>query len=94
MQRVKLDSAATAVKKFVRSLPIGPEGIELELDGKVVCKIISSSRLGDGERDALMISVKRALQKSRDRNRGVPASKLAAEVDRAVESVRSRKVRR
>ena len=40
MKRVGLDTAAKAVKQFIRNLQIDTEGAELELEGKVVCEIL------------------------------------------------------
>jgi hypothetical protein len=53
MQRVKLDKAGPAVKKFLRSLPIDRDDVELELDGKIVCNVSGPNKLSEGERVAL-----------------------------------------
>lgn len=54
MKRRKLDTADEAVKKFFRSLRLGLEGIELELEGKVIGKIIPANQLSPAEAKAML----------------------------------------
>lgn len=91
MKRVKLDSAPKAVKEFVRGLPVGGHGIELELNGHVVCKIIPPSQLSEEEKAALIKRGRELIQRARERNKGVPAKVLALEARQAVDEVRRRR---
>ena len=38
MKHINLNSADEQVKRFIQALPLEPGGVELELDGKVICK--------------------------------------------------------
>ncbi len=40
MKRVDVDTASPELKKFLRSLMIDANGVEVILNGNVVCKII------------------------------------------------------
>ena len=91
MNRVKLDDQAAAVKKFVRSLPLEPEGVELELNGRVMCRVVSPNLLSDKEKKALFGRVADQLKRSHDRNRRVPTRTIEREVSKAVKQVRSRR---
>jgi hypothetical protein len=88
MQRMSLDSAATAVQEFVRSLNFDPEGIELELNGRVVCKVISPYQLTEEERDELLKGGVSLMREAQSRNKGVPAKVIEREVREAVDEVR------
>ena len=35
-----LDRESDLVKQFIRSLPVESEGVDLELDGRVICKVV------------------------------------------------------
>lgn len=91
MQRVNLDSASAAIKKFVASLPIESEGVELELDGRVVCKVVGPHRLTESERDDVMRDGLRLMRKAQQRNKGVSARAVEREVREVVDEVRRRK---
>jgi len=91
MQRVNLDTAGHAVKQFLRSLPIDRGDIELELDGKVLCKVTSPNRLSDAEKAALRKKGLELIRQSHVRNENVPASDIAREVEEAVQTVRGRR---
>jgi hypothetical protein len=90
MQRVNLDSAGPAVKQFMRSLPIDRDDIELELDGKVLCKVTRPNKLCDAEKTALSRKGVELIEQARERNKSVPASVIAREVEDAVQTVRGR----
>jgi hypothetical protein len=91
MTRLKLDSAAVAVKKFIRELPLGAEGLEIELNGQVVCKIIAPQQLSDRERQAILERGRAILKRSLARNKGIPARVVDREVSAGVAEVRRRK---
>ena len=51
MKRVSVDTASPAVKKFIRSLAIDANGVEVTLGGNVVCRIIPPAQLSDAGPD-------------------------------------------
>jgi hypothetical protein len=93
MKRVNLDQAQPAVKRFVRDLQIGAEGVELELDGKVVCEVVPPQTISPAERAALLLRGRELAQRARARNKGVRARVIEREVQQAVDEVRGRKRR-
>ena len=93
MQRLKIDQASLAVKRFVRSLPFDPEGVELELDGHVVCKVVAPNQLSESGKKAVLKAGWQQVRKTQERNRGVPAKVIQREIEKAVSDVR-RKTRR
>jgi hypothetical protein len=90
MKRRKLDKADEAVKKFFRSLRLGVGGIELELDGKVIGKIIPANQLSPAEAKALVEERWALIRQAQELNKGVPARVIEREVREAVEEVRRR----
>src|SRR5262245_6169111 len=90
MKRINVDNAAPAVKEFLRRLPLSANGVELELGGRIIGKLIPPSELSQGEKAALMARGKELVQRARQRNRGVSARALQREVDDAVNEVRRR----
>lgn len=93
MKRVKLDTATADVKQFVRGLPINNDGVELELDGKVVCEVLPPHTVSPAERAALVSRAREIGVRSRARNQGVPARVIEHDVQEAVDEVRRRKHR-
>lgn len=91
MKRVNLDSAAQSVKQFIRTLPVEPEGVEIELDGKIVCEVIAPRPDSGDERSALIARVRQRAAQSRRQSAGVPAAIIEREIQEAVEEVRRRK---
>lgn len=91
MKRIKLDTAARAVKEFVRGLPVDANGVELELEGHVLCKIIPPSQLSEAQREAVVKKGWQLIEQARERNKGVPAATIAREVRQAVKEVRRRR---
>ena len=91
MQRMNVDAAGQAVKQFLLSLPIDQGDVELELNGKVLCKITGPDRLSDGEKAALRKKGLELIQQSHARNESLPASVIAREVEQAVQRVRDRR---
>jgi hypothetical protein len=91
MKRVNVDAAAESVKQFVRNLPVNVQGLELELDGKIVCEVIAPRSMSTVERAALVARVRQRAKKSRERNAGISARVIEREIQQAVEQVRRRK---
>jgi hypothetical protein len=90
MKRINIDNAAGTVKQFVRSLPVGVEGIELELDGHVLFRVIPPEQLSATEKAALLEEGWELIRRSRERNKGVPGKVIEREVREAVKAVRRR----
>jgi hypothetical protein len=90
MHRVNLDSAPAAVRKFMAALPLEPDGVELELNGQVVCKVISRHQLSEVQRDALLEQGSQLMRQAQRRNKGVSGKVIEREVRDAVDEVRRR----
>lgn len=91
MKRVNVDSAAPAVKRFLRSLAIDANGVEVELAGQVLCKIVPADQLSDAEKAANLADLRELLRRSRERSKGVPADVIERDIRAAVKSVRGRR---
>lgn len=91
MKRLNLDRATPSVKKFVRGLRPDSEGIMLELNGQVLCKVIPATQFSEAEKMALLERGRELIRQARERNRGVPTRVIEREVRDAVRMVRSRK---
>ena len=91
MRRVTLDASNAAVKRFVQTLPQEP--VELEMEGRVVCTVIPPQRVLGEEQAALIARGCELVRRSRQRNKGVPASQLKREIRQAVAQVRRRRGR-
>ena len=92
MQRVSLDHAPPMVTKFLRSLPIEPLGVELELNGSVLCKVLGPQQFTESERVELVKRGRAVLKKANARNRGVSSRSVERDVEKAIEQVRQRKM--
>ena len=90
MKRVKLDGATTAVKDFVRGLPVGPEPVELELKGRVLCTVIPSLQFSEAERATLLREGRELVRRARERTKNIPAKVIERQVRQAVQVVRRR----
>ena len=93
MKRIKLDKAAPAVQQFVRDLPVAPNGVELELAGKVIGRLIPPTGLAEPERAALIARGRELVERARAQSKGVPSRILEREVREAVDEVRRRRQR-
>lgn len=91
MKRLKLDQAAPSVKRFVRSLSVGSEDVEIELNGRVVCKIVSPLQLSEAEKKALVAERWALIHHAAKRSRGIPARVISREIDAAVAEVRRKR---
>jgi hypothetical protein len=90
MRKVTLDNATPSVKKFAKSLRVGPDGIDVVLNGDVLFKAIPPNRLTEAQKDELFDQAWRTVQEIRERNRDVPARVIARDVRKAVADVRRR----
>ncbi len=88
MNRVNLDHDERTLKEFVRSLPSEHDGFELELDGRIVCKVLPPRQFSEAEKKALVEERWWLIQQAQARNKGVPARVIEREVRQAVEAVR------
>jgi hypothetical protein len=91
VKQIDLDRVDERVKQFVRKLPVQPDGVELRLNGQIVCKVIGPQQLTEAERDAVIERGRNLVRRARQRNQGVPAKVLEREVRQAVDEVRQRK---
>lgn len=91
MKRVPIDAAAANVKDFVRALPLDCGGVDLELEGRVICTVLPPDRPAVGDSLALIERGRELVRRSRERNRDVPAQTIEREVREAVEQVRRQK---
>ncbi len=91
MKRFNVDSAAPSVKKFLRSLPIAVGGIEVELGGKIVCKIIPAGQLSESEKRSHLAHVRELLERARARSKSIPAEIIEQDIQRALSTVRGRR---
>ena len=91
MHRVNLDTVGRAVKEFLRSLPIDQDDVELELNGKVLCKVTRPDKLSDSEKAELRKKGQELIRRARERNKNIPAKVIAREVDDAVRTVRGQR---
>jgi hypothetical protein len=91
MKRVSLDRQPPAIKKFIRKLPIQSEGVELELDGAVICRVFPSTGISESQKQALVKDRWQIIRRAQKRNRRVPTEVLEREVQASVEEVRRRK---
>ena len=91
MRRLKVDTAAPAVKKFFQSLSIDGNGVGIELGGDLVCKIVPPSQLSESEKAAHIADVRELLRRSRQRNKRVPARVIERDIREAISSVRSKR---
>lgn len=90
MHRVNLDQASEAVKKFVRSLPIDSEGVELTLNGQVLCRVLEPRRIMAAEVNRMLQRGWELVERTQSRNRHVPNRVIEREVRAAVTEVRRR----
>ena len=90
MSRLTLDHADRAVKKFARSIRVGQDGIEVELEGQILFKIVPPQQLGRPEIDAFLRRGKELVRRARQRNAAIPAASINRLVSSAVREVRKR----
>ncbi len=88
MKRITLDTAVPAVQKFFRGLAIDSNGVEVTLAGETLCKVIPALQLTEAQKKALIEERWRLIRRSRERNKGLSARRIAREVGKAVAEVR------
>jgi hypothetical protein len=88
MKRVNADTASPEVKKFIRSLAIDANGVEVTLDGNVVCKIVRPGQLSDAEKAAQLDIVRQLLGEARANSKGMPAAVVERKIQSALKTVR------
>ena len=91
MKRVNLDTAAPAVKKFISTLPVDPEGVELALGHRVLWKLVPPTQLSEAEKTAFLAEGKSLLRRTRQRNKGVSSRVIEREIRDATLTVRGRR---
>jgi hypothetical protein len=91
MKRLNLDHDERSLKEFVRALPLQHEGIELELDGRIVCKIVPPLQCSEAEKKALVEERWQRIRQAQERNKGVPPRIIEREIREAVEAVRCKR---
>ncbi len=88
MKRVNVDTASPAVKKFIRSLALDANGVEVTLGGSVVCKIIPPSQLSDAEKAAQLGVVRQLLGEARANSKRMPATDVERRIRSGFKAVR------
>ena len=88
MKRVSVDTASPAVKKFIRSLAIDANGVEVTLDGNVVCRIIPPGQLSDSEKAEQLAEVRQLLGDARANSKRIPATEVERNIRDALKTVR------
>jgi hypothetical protein len=91
MKHIVIDKYDERVRQFIRSLPLEPDGVAIELDGHVICKVVSPYQLSDAERDAALQRGWDLIEQAGARNKDVPAKVIEREVHKAVDEVRQRR---
>jgi hypothetical protein len=88
MKRVTLDEANSAIKDFVCALPLETGGVQLELDGRVVCTVVPPGECFGPDVPALVERARGMVRRSRERNAATSEETIEREVREAVEQVR------
>jgi hypothetical protein len=88
MTRINVDTAAPAVKKFIRSLALDANGVEVTLGGHVVCKIVPPGQLSEADKAAQLAEVRRLLGEARDHSKRLPATVIEGKIRSALKTVR------
>ena len=88
MKVIIIDSAPPSVKKFLRSLAIDAAGVEISLQGNVVCKIIPPGQLTEAEKAAQLATARQLLGKARARSKRLSAPVIESRIRSALKAVR------
>ena len=88
MKRVNVDTASREVKRFIRSLAIDANGVEVTLGGKVICKIIRPGQLSNAEKAAQLGVVRQLLGEARAHSKRIPAAVVERKILSALKTVR------
>ncbi len=88
MRRVNLDHAPAAVRKFLKSIARCADGVELEMNGELIGKLVSPFAFTEAEKKALIEQRWQLIRQAQKRNRRVPGRMIEREIREAVEQVR------
>jgi hypothetical protein len=88
MKRVSVDTAAPAVKKFIRSLVIDANGVDVTLGGTVLCRIVRPGQLSEAQKAARLARVRKLLGEARANSKRLPASVVERRLRSALKTVR------
>jgi len=91
MKRVNVDTESLAVKRFIRSLAVDASGVEITLDGTVVCKVIPPGQLSDREKSVQLAKVRELLGAAREHSKRVPATVIERKIRNAIKTVREKR---
>ncbi len=91
MKRLKVDKVAPAVKKFLQSLSIDANGVEVELGGQLLCKIVPPNQLSDVEKVAHLADLRELLQRSRARSQRISPRIIERDIRTALATVRGKR---
>ncbi|HMF10982.1 MAG TPA: hypothetical protein VKE94_01715 [Gemmataceae bacterium] len=88
MKRVNVDTSPPAVKKFIRSIAMDEEGVEVTLGGNVVCKIIPPAQLTEAEKAAQLGVLRQLLGQARANSKRLPAAVVERNIRSALKTIR------
>jgi hypothetical protein len=88
VNRLNVDAEAPAVKKFLRKLAVDAGGVDIELGGQVICKIMPPEQMSDAERNVQLSDVREMLQRARKRSKGVASQLVERDIRAALAAVR------
>ena len=88
MPIVSLDKEPPDVQRFIQNLAVEGEGVDLEINGRIVCRLIPSAYSTEAEKLRLVQDRWVLMHRAQERNRNVPTDVLEREVQEAVNEVR------
>ncbi len=94
MARSDVGTSKQSVRQFFKRLGKVREPVEVMLDGALVAKIIAPTELSDAEKQRILDEGWAVVEKSRVRTKGIPASVIQKEVNKAVREVLARNAQR
>jgi hypothetical protein len=89
MQRVVIDTEPSSIRDFIGKLAIGADGVELELHGRVVCRVFPAGA-EDVDPEALVRQRWDLIRKAQQRTKDLSAREVENEIRIAIEEVRAR----
>lgn len=90
MKRVTLDSESPAIRKFIGELPMDAAGVELELNGRIICRVVPPSMSPATEKAALIQERWELIRQVQERTHSLSATAIDGQIEQAVDEVRSR----
>ena len=88
MKQVKLDRADTAIQDFIRALPLNEGGVQLSIQGRVVCQVLPPLQPSGAEKRSVLKRGWELIRRAQQRNRRVPSRVINQEIRAAIKSVR------